>query len=80
MSFADAAAKHLNRPGSKCPLGVALALMDQQLRAEVIEAFHVKTLSATAIAAELSNRGFEISHQTVQRHRAGRCRCPGDLR
>lgn len=54
--------------------------MDDALRAEVIEALR-SPLSGNSIAVALRNRGFaEVRDQTVNRHRARKCKCPDDLR
>lgn len=64
------------RPPHRCGVAKVLAAIeDPGLRREVQQAIDMPELHATAVAAELTARGYPISDQPISRHRRGGCSC-----
>lgn len=71
-----AAVKVRARPYQVCGVRrVLTAIVDAAFRAEVESAIGMNDLPATAIAAELTDRGFQVSDQSIARHRRRVCSC-----
>lgn len=76
MTFANRArAAQQLRKGGTCTVGVMLDGMDEKLRAEVETAIDDLSIYATIIADLLTKDGYEMTPETLNRHRRGRCLC-----
>lgn len=77
MSLLDDVKKNNGGPGAKCRMGIALADMPDDLRAETVEVLALSPDQAQhrAIAHALKTRGFTVSNHTISRHRRKECAC-----
>ncbi len=75
MSLLTDAQSLAKRPGGTCGVAVLVRSLSEQEQAELQEALE-SVVSSRALAAALEVRGYELSDQTILRHRSGRCSCP----
>lgn len=61
--------------GPPCRIATVLAQLDDGDAADLNTALGDPSIEAKAIWRVLISRGFDISHQTLGRHRRGDCRC-----
>ena len=61
--------------GPPCSMGALLTRLDELDRVHLVEAMADKTITGAIIADVLARHGWRVGHQTVTRHRAGRCAC-----
>ena len=70
------------RSGPKCRVAVLSDSMDEETRTTFLEvmAMEIENVTHVKIATELISRGYEITANSIMRHRhrqtAGGCRCP----
>lgn len=64
-----------NCPGTKCSVGALLRSLPPELADDVRTALADASITSTAISRVLTNRGFQIAHSPIVRHRRGECRC-----
>ena len=73
-----AQAEATSRPGPRCTIGKLLLVLPADDAADLQAALDDDNISAAAIAAVLTDRGWPMSHAPVQRHRRrgnGGCSC-----
>ena len=77
VSYLERAQAVATAGGQPCKMGKALAGMDDATRADVVEAV-LADVSAPALAKLLREDGYDISADSVRRHRHGECQtCSG---
>jgi hypothetical protein len=75
MGFADTLGQQPKRQaGTRCGVAVTLAQMEPDDAAALTEALADHTIDASRISRALRAEGFDVSDQTVRRHRTG-CGC-----
>ena len=72
MSYLERAQEVATSGGQPCKMGKALAGMDATTKADVVEAVR-SDVSAPALSKILREDGYDISADSVRRHRAGGC-------
>lgn len=75
MSLLSEAQDLARRPGGTCGMAILNERLSPEEQAELAEALSSRVASE-AIARALTQRGHEIKHQTIARHRRGACACP----
>ena len=76
MTLAAALQAHKAAPrhGPRCKVCVVLGVLDTMDREALDAAMADASFTSVAISAALRAENYDISHQSVQRHRRGDCR------
>lgn len=61
--------------GPPCSVATLLAELADEERGQLLEALSDRGITASVITSVLAAHGHRIGHQTVTRHRGGRCAC-----
>lgn len=61
--------------GPPCSVATLLERLDDEERSQLVEALADRGITASIISSVLAAHGHAIGHQTVTRHRGGRCAC-----
>lgn len=61
--------------GPPCSVATLLDSLDDDERLQLVEALSDRGITASVITSVLAAHGHRIGHQTVTRHRGGRCAC-----
>jgi len=76
VSVTDRARKvQRGRQGPKCGVGTMLTTVAPSYREDVQTALDDVTIYSTVIAEILAQDGVDLSYESIQRHRRGRCMC-----
>lgn len=63
------------RKGPPCTISVILAELDKDDRTALVDALTDPLVAHTTIFRVLTDNGFRVNLNTVQRHRRGECLC-----
>lgn len=76
MSFAQLAATPTRKlPGNPCSIAALLDSLDDTERAALQAMLDDRRWTSIAIYRSILDEGHDVARQTVNRHRAGLCRC-----
>ena len=74
MGLKDAlAANSGTKKGPVCSVCIVISLMDEEDRADLQIALDDPVYTSMGIARAMKSEGYEVSGQTLQRHRRGDC-------
>ena len=78
MSLYDEIKSNQKRRGGMCTVRTLMPKMAEDERNDLFVALTDTTVSAQAIARALQNRGYQISGDSIQRHRRKDCACESE--
>lgn len=75
MGILDEARAEAIIKGPPCTVGLAVAQMSDEDKADFLEACNDIAIAGTVISRVLARRGYDVRPEALRRHRKKECRC-----